>query len=72
MAVKNHNMAVRKAARQLSVPRQTLRDRAVGKIDADCVFNFDSENAQLEVSANDEETYIVCYMDINETNAGVI
>jgi len=65
-------MAVRKAARQLSVPRQTLGDRTIGKIDADCVFNFDSENAQLKVSANDEETDIVCYMDINETNAGVI
>ena len=37
MAVKNHNMSVRKAARQFSVPRQTLKDRTIGKIDADCV-----------------------------------
>jgi len=57
-------MSVRKAARQFSVPRQTLNDRAIGKIDADCVFNFDL------VSAN--ETDVVTYMDINETNAGVI
>ena len=56
MEVKNNNMSVRKAARQYSVPRQTLRNRAIGKIDADCIFNFDSENAQLEVSANDKET----------------
>jgi hypothetical protein len=37
MADKKHNMAVHKAARQLLVPRQTLRDRTIGKIDADYV-----------------------------------
>ena len=58
-------MSVRKTARQFSVSRQTLRDRAIGKVDVDCVFNFDSE-----VSAN--ETDVVTYGDINETNAGVI
>ena len=61
MEVKNHNMSVRKAARQFSVPRQTLRNRAIGKIDADCIFNFDSENAQLEVSVNDKETCLYGY-----------
>ena len=61
MEVKNHKMSVRKAARQFSVPRQTLRNRAIGKIDADCIFNFDSENAQLEVSANDKETCLYGY-----------
>ena len=52
------------------------------------VFNFDTENAQLEVEinydnikcasfefpgaiVNDDETDIVSYMDINETNASV-
>jgi hypothetical protein len=38
-----------------------LRNRAIGKIDADCIFNFDSENAQLEVSANDKETCLYGY-----------
>jgi hypothetical protein len=61
MEVKNNNMSVRKAARQFSVPRQTHRNRAIGKIDADCIFNFDSENAQLEVSANDKETCLYGY-----------
>jgi hypothetical protein len=56
-------MSVRKAARQFSVPRQTLRNRAIGKIDADCIFNFDSENAQLDVSVNDKET---CLYDFSE------
>ena len=61
MEVKNNNISVRKAARQFSVPRQTLRNRAIGKMDADCIFNFDSENAQLEVSANDKETCLYGY-----------
>ena len=34
---------------------------AIGKIDADCIFNFDSENVQLEVSANDKETCLYGY-----------
>ena len=38
-----------------------LRNRAIGKIEADCIFNFDSENAQLEVSANDKETCLYGY-----------
>ena len=38
MAVKKQNMSVRKAARQFSIPRQTLRDRTTGQIDADCNY----------------------------------
>jgi hypothetical protein len=39
MAVKKQNMSVGKAARQFSIPRQTLRDRTTGQIDADCIEN---------------------------------
>jgi hypothetical protein len=60
MEVKNNNMSVRKAARQFSVPRQTLRNKAIGKMML-TIFNFDSENAQLEVSANDKETCLYGY-----------
>jgi hypothetical protein len=63
MAVKNHNMSVRKAARQFSVPRQTLKDRTIGKIDADCVTTGRvpvlsmEEEAKLVESCGDEQDY---------------
>ncbi|XP_063401995.1 uncharacterized protein LOC134686219 [Mytilus trossulus] len=37
ISVKNNEMSQRKAALQLNVPRQTLRDRITGKISPDCV-----------------------------------
>ena len=50
LAVRNDGMSVRKAAKQFSIPRQTLRDRVKGKIDPDCtttgrtpVFTLDEE-----------------------------
>ena len=44
-------MSVRKAAIQFSLPRQTLSDRAIGKIDSDCIFDFDSEVSANETNA---------------------
>jgi len=59
MAVKKHNMSVRKAARQFSVPRQTLRDRTIGKIDDDCVTT-----GRVPVLSMEEEAKLVGHLKI--------
>jgi hypothetical protein len=59
MAVKNHNMSARKAARQFSVPRQTLKDRTIGQINADCVAT-----RRVPVLSMEEEAKLVDHLKI--------
>ena len=59
MEVKKHNMSVRKAARQFAIPRQTLRDRTTGKIDADCVTT-----GRVPVLSMEEEAKLVDHLKI--------
>ena len=59
MEVKKHNMSVRKAARQFAIPRQTLRNRTTGKIDADCVAT-----GRVPVLSMEEEAKLVDHLKI--------
>jgi len=52
-------MSVRKAARQFVMPRQTLRDRTTGKIDADCVTT-----GRVPVLSMEEEAKLVDHLKI--------
>ena len=61
MAVKNHNMSVRKAARQISVPKQTLRDSTIGKIDADCVTKVPVLSMEEKAKLVDHLTIMAFY-----------
>jgi hypothetical protein len=69
MEVKNNNMSVRKAARQFSVPRQTLRNRAIGKmmLTVFLILILKMHNLKWVLMTKKH-----VYMDIIETNAGVI
>ncbi|XP_041376339.1 uncharacterized protein LOC121388791 isoform X2 [Gigantopelta aegis] len=53
-AVKDGKITVKGASRQFGIPEQTLRDRALGKIDIDCV-----SSGCLPVLTLDEEAKIV-------------
>lgn len=51
MAVINKEMSQRRAALQFNVPRQTIRDRIIGKIDPECVTTGRSPVFSLEEEA---------------------